>query len=106
MFNLLRMDLYRLRRSRSVYVCFGLLLAASVVVFVMLWLLAVPQGQENALRIGMLTEDGVETSRSILDGVDGHSQSPCRPRSRITTSGHLDVIRLQASVPVSAMMTS
>ena len=70
MFNLLRMDLYRLRRSRSVYVCFGLLLAASVVVFVMLWLLAVPQGQENALRIGMLTEDGVETSRSILDGVD------------------------------------
>ena len=51
MFNLLRMDLYRLRRSRSVYVCFGLLLAASVVVFVMLWLLAAPQGQEHALRI-------------------------------------------------------
>lgn len=70
MFNLLRMDLYRLRRSRSVYVCFGVLMAASVTVFVMLWLMAVPQGQETALRIHMLSAHELESSRSLLDGVD------------------------------------
>lgn len=29
MFNLLRMDLYRVRKSKSVYICFGILLAAT-----------------------------------------------------------------------------
>lgn len=45
MFNLFRMDLYRMKRSRSVYVCLGLLLLASAFVYTMMWLLAVPQGQ-------------------------------------------------------------
>ena len=42
MFNLFRMDLYRMKRSRSVYVCLGLLLLASAFVYTMMWLLAVP----------------------------------------------------------------
>lgn len=70
MFNLLRMDLYRMKRSRSVYVCLGLLLLASAFVYAMMWLLAVPQGQETAIRIGMLTAAEASDYQSILDGVD------------------------------------
>ncbi len=70
MFNLLRMDLYRMKRSRSVYVCLGLLLLASVACYAMIWLLATPQGQETAIRIGMLTAEETQQYQSMLDGVD------------------------------------
>lgn len=70
MFNLFRMDLYRMKRSRSVYVCLGLLLLASAFVYTMMWLLAVPQGQETAIRIGMLTAAEAQDYQMILDGVD------------------------------------
>ena len=67
MFNLFRMDLYRMKRSRSVYVCLGLLLLASAFVYAMMWLLAVPQGQETAIRIGMLTAAEAQDYQMILD---------------------------------------
>lgn len=70
MFNLLRMDLYRVKRSKSVYICFGILLISTVVIFGMLWLMAVPQGQEISVRIGLLTAEETAGSRNILDGVD------------------------------------
>lgn len=70
MFNLLRMDLYRVRRSKSVYICFGILLAATVSFFGLLWLMAMPKGQELAIRIGMLTAEEAAESASILKGVD------------------------------------
>lgn len=70
MFNLLRMDLYRVKRSRSVYVCFGLLLIATVLVFWILWLTSIPAGQETAVRIGMLAPEELEESSRILEGVD------------------------------------
>ena len=70
MFNLLRMDLYRVKRSKSVYICFGTLLAATVFVFGMMWLLATPQGQEISLRIGMLSANEVNESNYILEGYD------------------------------------
>ena len=70
MFNLLRMDLYRVKRSKSVYVCFGILLIATVFVFGMMWLLATPQGHEISQRIGMLTAKEAKESAGILDGVD------------------------------------
>lgn len=53
MFNLLRMDLYRLLRSKSVYICLASLMAASVLCFWMVWLMGTPEGQETAARIGM-----------------------------------------------------
>lgn len=43
MFNLLSMDLYRVKRSKSVYVCFLLLAAATVLVYGIMWLLETPQ---------------------------------------------------------------
>ena len=70
MFNLLRMDLYRAIRSKSVYVCFGILLIAAVTTFGLLWLMATPQGQETAVRIGMLSAADLPEASSVLDGVD------------------------------------
>lgn len=70
MFNLLRMDLYRMKRSRSVYICLGLLFLAAITCFAMMWLLAAPQGQEKAIRIGMLTAEEAPSYQDMLDGVD------------------------------------
>lgn len=70
MFNLLRMDLYRIKRSASVYVCAGILLLMTFAVFFMFWLMETPQGQGIAVRIGMLTAEAVDKSTGRLDGVD------------------------------------
>lgn len=70
MFNLLSMDLYRVKRSKSVYVCFLLLMAATVLAYGMMWLLGTPQGQEIALRIGMIIPEETAEAGSILDGID------------------------------------
>lgn len=70
MFNLLRMDLYRVKTSKSVYVCFGILLIATVMVFGLLWLMATPQGQEWSVRMTMITVEDVTGSADILAGVD------------------------------------
>ena len=70
MFNLLRMDLYRVKRGRSVYVIFGILLFCSVAIFGMLWLLATQGGQKTALRIGMLSMEELGDFRALLDGTN------------------------------------
>lgn len=70
MFNLLRMDLYRMKRSRSAYVCLGLLLLATVLTYGLFWLMFSPQGQSFAIRIGMLTSEDGQEFLSMLDGVD------------------------------------
>lgn len=70
MFHLLRMDLYRIKRSKSVYVCLGVLLIGTVMSMGLFWLLTSPQGQEIALRIGMLEVDERQEVASILDGMD------------------------------------
>lgn len=70
MFNLLRMDLYRVRKSKSVYICLGILFISTVLVFSLLWLMAVPQGQKTAVRIGMLRTEEPERMLHMLDGVD------------------------------------
>lgn len=55
MFNLLRMDLYRMKRSKSVYVCFVSMLGVIVLCYLMIYLLVTPEGQKTAEKIGMLT---------------------------------------------------
>ena len=70
MFNLLRMDLYRVRRSKSAYNCFGLLLAMSVLTFWLMWLMATPEGQKTAIRIGMLALTEMKEAEKVLEGVD------------------------------------
>lgn len=70
MFNLLRMDLYRVKRSKSTYVCFGILLIATVLLFAMLWLMATPQGHEWSVKMGMLSSEEVKKSTDLLNSVD------------------------------------
>ncbi|MEZ3485111.1 MAG: ABC transporter permease [Lachnospiraceae bacterium] len=70
MFNLLRMDLYRVKRSKSLYICFLLLMLATVLVYGMMWMLETPKGQEISLRIGMITPQEAAEAGSILDGID------------------------------------
>lgn len=70
MFNLLRMDLYRMRRSKSVYVCLGILLMMIVATLCMIWLVATPQGQETAIRIGMFTAEDLAQEGDVMAGVD------------------------------------
>ncbi len=53
MFNLLRMDLYRMKRSKSVYVSFAILVAVTILCFWMLWIVGTSQGQAYAFRSGM-----------------------------------------------------
>ena len=61
MINLVRMDLYRLLKSKSVYICLAILLATSVLCFWIVWMFDTPEGNESAARIGMsaITEIGV-----------------------------------------------
>lgn len=73
MFNLLRMDLYRARKSKSVYVCLSLLLTATVLLLGMLWMMAAPQGQEIALRIGLLSKEELGEFSKMLNGMDSLS---------------------------------
>lgn len=70
MFNLLRMDLYRIKRSKSLYICLGFLLFATLCIFSLLWLLTTPEGQTIALQIGMLIAGDVEDASNILNGID------------------------------------
>lgn len=55
MFNLLRMDLYRIKRSQSVYVCLAILLALTLLACWLVWLFETPQGRQSAVRLGMFS---------------------------------------------------
>ena len=70
MFNLLRMDLYRMGRGKSLYVCLGILLMMTVVTLYMVWLMATPQGQETAVSIGMFTAEELAEEGDVMAGVD------------------------------------
>ena len=70
MFNLLHMDFYRVKRSKSVYICFLLLILATMLAYGMMWLLETPEGCEISLRIGMITPQEAVEAGSILDSID------------------------------------
>lgn len=70
MFNLLRMDLYRIKRSKFAYVCFGCMLGTIFLSYLMVWLLATPSGQDVALDLGMLAVTELEEGRTILADAD------------------------------------
>lgn len=53
MLNLLRMDMYRLLRSKSVYICLIILMAMSFLCYGMVWLISTPEGQDMSDRLGM-----------------------------------------------------
>lgn len=54
MFNLLRMDLYRLKRSKSVYICLGFLFLMAFLGYWIVWMGMTPQGREAATNMGII----------------------------------------------------
>ncbi len=70
MFNLLRMDFYRIKRSKFIYVCFACILALIFLCYLMVWLMATPEGQDTAVKIGLLELSELEEGRSLLEGTD------------------------------------
>ena len=70
MFNLLRMDLYRIRKSISVYVCFGLMLAMCVMAVALIWLMMTPEGQKTSVRITMITLEESKNAAQMLEDID------------------------------------
>ena len=69
MFNLLRMDLYRIKRSKSPYVGLAFMLTASFLTYLFVFFLTVPEGQRLAFRLGMTELSGVR-EKEILEGID------------------------------------
>lgn len=67
MFNLLRMDLYRLIRSRAIYICLAILLAITALCYWILWMIETPEGREFGNKIGM-------TALAVLDEEDPLSE--------------------------------
>ncbi len=70
MFNILRMELYRMARSKSVYICLGILAAVSILAFWFTFLLITPSGQEMAVKMGMLDFSELEEGRALLQSSD------------------------------------
>lgn len=70
MLNLIRMDLYRMVRSKSLYVSLAFILFSVLACYGLIYLLGTPQGQRTAVSIGMLQEEDLEEASHILDGVD------------------------------------
>lgn len=73
MLNLVRMDFYRLIRSKSFYICLAFLLVTIYLCYGIIYLVDTPEGQQLAPKIGMSalveTTDGEEAG-SVLEGVD------------------------------------
>lgn len=70
MFNLLRMDLYRIKRSKFIYVCFVCMLAVIALCYLLVWLMGTPEGQKTALKIGMLELSELEEGQNLLEGAN------------------------------------
>lgn len=70
MFNLLRMDLYRMIRSKALYFCLAFLLVTIFLCYGIVFLTGTPEGRELAPKIGMgaLTE-GEPEEADILEGM-------------------------------------
>lgn len=73
MLNMLRMDFYRLIRSKSFYVCFAILVAACFLCYWTIWLVSTPAGQAAAERMGMtgiVYIEGEEIDTTISEQYD------------------------------------
>lgn len=66
MFHLLQMDLYRLRRTRAVYICLAVLLAATALCYWIVWMITTPEGKSFAAQIGMTGLENLDSPGTIL----------------------------------------
>lgn len=72
MFNMLRMDLYRIKRSKSVYICLAAILSSIFLCYGTIYMMATSEGQVMASKIGMnqLAENSVEEYSDLLSELD------------------------------------
>ena len=70
MINLLRMDLYRLRKSKSVYICLAVLFGLTILSLWLTFLVATPEGQQTSLKLGMTALSEVNNTDEVLDGAN------------------------------------
>ena len=73
MLNLVRMDFYRLIRSKSFYACLAFLLTTIFMCYGIIFIVGTPEGQQLAPKIGMsmlVDAEDSENSESVLEGVD------------------------------------
>lgn len=70
MLNLLRMDLYRIRKSKSTYICLGILLATVALIYFLFFLMFLPNGQEIALKMGMMTFPEMKEAKDMFQEMD------------------------------------
>ncbi len=68
MLNLLRMDLYRIFRSKSFYICFGALILCNLLTFGILLLLTNPTLKELIMQYGAEFSAGSEQIKEALSG--------------------------------------
>ena len=66
MLNLLRMDLYRMRKGKAAYICLGIILATIALVYFLLFLMLTPTGQAAASRLGMMDFVEVEEAKALF----------------------------------------
>lgn len=70
MLNLLRMDLYRLKKSKGTYICLGILLVTVALVYFLLFLMLTPEGQAVAGKIGMMDLADAEEAKELFQEID------------------------------------
>lgn len=68
MLNLLRMDLYRIFRNKSFYICFGILAFANVLAFLILFIIINPETRDFIMQHGAeLTSDAADIESSLAN---------------------------------------
>lgn len=70
MLNLLRMDLYRIRKSKSTYICLGILLATVAIIYFLFYLMFLPNGQVIAHNMGMMTIPEITEAKDMFQEMD------------------------------------
>lgn len=70
MLNLLRMDLHRLKKSKSTYIVLGILLATIATIYFLFFLMILPSGQAIAVKLGMMTLPEIGEAKQIFMDVD------------------------------------
>lgn len=69
MLNLLRMDLYRMLRSKGFYICFGVLTFISLFAFGMLYVIASPSAQDFLAQKGMAMDQFQSDTGMVLNSL-------------------------------------
>ena len=72
MLNMLRMDIRRMVKGKSLYVCLGILLFTTVLAFGLMYVVLNPDARELAVNMGLRLDVGGESLDSAAAGASRH----------------------------------